>query len=74
MKEADKEVVKLGKRRVVLEEALADRAATADHTELTALGADLAVVLAALEAAEEQWLALAEEAEAAAAEAARNRR
>ncbi len=74
MKEADKEVVKLGKRRVVLEEALADKAATADHTELTALGAELADVLAALEAAEEQWLALAEEAEAAATEAARNRR
>jgi ATP-binding cassette subfamily F protein uup len=74
MKEADKEVVKLGKRRVVLEEALADKAATADHTELTALGAELAEVLAALEAAEEQWLALGEEAEAAAAEAARNRR
>jgi ATP-binding cassette subfamily F protein uup len=74
MKEADKEVVKLGRRRVALEEALADKAATADHTELTALGAELAEVLAALEAAEEQWLALGEEAEAAAAEAARNRR
>ena len=74
MKDADKEITRLGKRRVALEETLAERAGTADHTELTALGAELAEVLAALEAAEERWLALAEEAEAAAAEAQRNRR
>jgi ATP-binding cassette subfamily F protein uup len=74
MKDADKEVVRMGRRRVALEEQLAERASTADHTELTALGADLAQVVAALEAAEERWLELAEEAEAVAAEAARNRR
>jgi ATP-binding cassette subfamily F protein uup len=72
MKDADKEVVRLGRRRVVLEEALAEKAATADHTELTALGAELAQLVASLEAAEEQWLALAEEAEAAAPGAPRN--
>ena len=65
LKDADKEVVRLGRRRVVLEEALAEKAATADHTELTALGAELAQLVASLQAAEEQWLALAEEAEAA---------
>ena len=54
MKDADKEVVRLGRRRVVLEEALAEKAATADHTELTALGAELAQLVASLEAAEEQ--------------------
>ena len=63
MKEADKEVVRLGKRRVRLEEDLADKAGTADHSELTALGAELNEVLAALATAEERWLALAEEAE-----------
>jgi len=65
MKEADKEVVRLGRRRVKLEEDLADKAATADHAELTALGTELNEVLAGLAAAEERWLALAEEAEAA---------
>lgn len=74
MKDADKEVVRLGRRRVVLEEALAEKAATVDHTELTALGAELAQLVASLEAAEEQWLALAEEAEAAAPGAPRNDR
>jgi hypothetical protein len=58
----------------VLEERLADRAATADHTELTALGAELAELVASLEAAEERWLALGEEAEAAAPGAPRNPR
>ncbi len=74
MKDADKEVVRLGKRRVALEQALAEKAGTADHTELTALGAELTEVLAALDAAEERWLALAEEAEDAAREGARHRR
>ena len=63
MKEADKEVARLGRRRVVLEQALADKAASADHTELTALGAELTALLTQLEEAEERWLALAEEAE-----------
>ena len=49
MKEADKEVVRLGRRRVKLEEALAEKAATADHSELTSLGTELNDVLDSLE-------------------------
>jgi hypothetical protein len=63
MKDADKDIIRLGRRRVALEEELADRAGSSDHTVLTALGADLAAVMAALVAAEELWLALGEEAE-----------
>ena len=74
MKEADKDVARLGRRRVALEEELAERAGTADHTELAALGGRLEEVLAELGAAEDRWLALAEEAEEAAAEGARRRR
>jgi ATP-binding cassette subfamily F protein uup len=74
MKDADKEVVRLGRRRVALEESLAEKAGSADHTELTELGRQLTEVLAALEAAEERWLALAEEAEGAAREGGGERR
>jgi ATP-binding cassette subfamily F protein uup len=73
LKEADKEVVRLGRQRVKLEEDLAEKAATADHTELTDLGTRLNEVLAAIEAAEERWLALAEEAEVAAEGSTRHR-
>jgi ATP-binding cassette subfamily F protein uup len=73
MKDADKEIARLGRRRVALEQELADKAGRADHTELTALGAELATVLDALEAAEERWLALGEEAELAAEESTRRR-
>jgi ATP-binding cassette subfamily F protein uup len=73
MKDADKEIARLGRRRVALEQELADKAGRADHTELTALGAELATVLGALEAAEERWLALGEEAEQAAEESTRRR-
>jgi hypothetical protein len=37
--------------------------ATTDHVELTRLGTELRVVQDELDAAEEQWLALAEEAD-----------
>jgi hypothetical protein len=73
MKDADKEITRLGRRRVALEEDLADKAGVADHTELTSLGNQLAQVLTELEAAEELWLALGEESELAAEEAARRR-
>ena len=74
MKDADKEVTRLGRRRVALEEELAARAGDADHVELTRLGAELDDTTTALGEAEDRWLALAEEAERAATEAARNRR
>ncbi|HEY6534133.1 MAG TPA: ABC-F family ATP-binding cassette domain-containing protein [Acidimicrobiales bacterium] len=74
MKDADKEVTRLGRRRVALEQELADKAGAAEHTELTALGTELTAVRSALDEAEERWLALGEEAEAAAEEAARSRR
>ncbi len=72
-KEVDKELTKLGRRRERLEASLAEKASNADHTELTALGLELKEVLSSLDAAEERWLALAEESELAAEEAGRNR-
>ena len=62
MREADKEVQKLARRRDRLHEQLLE--AAADHKELARLGTEEAEVAAELEAAEEVWLALAEEAEA----------
>ncbi|HMQ25296.1 MAG TPA: hypothetical protein PKA98_04870, partial [Acidimicrobiales bacterium] len=62
MREADKEVQKLARRRDRLHEELLE--AAADHQELARLGTEEAEVAAELEAAEEAWLALAEEAEA----------
>ena len=64
MKEADKAITRLTRRREALEAELAEKASTAAHTELSELGAQLATVNAELAAAEESWLALAEEAEA----------
>jgi hypothetical protein len=61
LKAADKLVARLTKKRVALEAQLVD--AGADHEALTALGAELGEVIAALGAAEESWLALADEAE-----------
>ncbi len=60
LREADKEVTRLGRRRDRLHESLV---ATTDHLELTRLGAELAAVQDELDAAEERWLALAEQAE-----------
>ncbi|MSW45937.1 MAG: ATP-binding cassette domain-containing protein [Actinobacteria bacterium] len=64
MKEADKAIARLARRREALEADLATKAATAAHSELTELGAQLAAVNAELATTEESWLALAEEAEA----------
>ena len=64
MKEADKAITRLNRRRETLEADLAAKASTAAHTELTELGSQLGAVNAELAAAEESWLALAEEAEA----------
>ena len=60
LRDADKEVVRLGRRRDRLHEALVD---TTDHVELTRLGAELRAVQAELDAAEERWLDLAQQAE-----------
>jgi ATP-binding cassette subfamily F protein uup len=63
MRDAEKDVARLDRRREKLETELAEKAASADHTELRALGDALASVTAELAEAEETWLALGEEAE-----------
>jgi hypothetical protein len=63
MKEADKSIARLTKRRDALEIELAARATDASHLELADLGEQFAAVSAELASAEEAWLALAEEAE-----------
>ena len=63
IKEADKSIARLTKRRDVLEVELAERANTASHLELAELGEQFATVSAELATTEEAWLALAEEAE-----------
>jgi ATP-binding cassette subfamily F protein uup len=74
LKDLEKQVAKLTRTRTRLEADLAGKAGSADHTELTRLGAELTSVVDALDSAEEQWLALAEEAEAASAGAGPGRR
>ena len=64
LREADKEVARLGRKK---EKVLAALVATADHQELARLGAELDGVQDELDHAEERWLALAEEAEGEAA-------
>jgi ATP-binding cassette subfamily F protein uup len=61
LRDADKELAKLGRQRNKMHEALV---ATTDHVELTRLGAELRAVQEEIERTEERWLALAEEAEA----------
>jgi ABC-type phosphate transport system auxiliary subunit len=63
MKDADKEVARLTKRRDGIAADLAETAATRGHAELRELGAELTAVQSELDAAEERWLALGEEAE-----------
>jgi ATP-binding cassette subfamily F protein uup len=63
MKEADRSIARLTKRRDALEIELAARATDATHLELADLGEQFAAVSAELASAEEAWLALAEEAE-----------
>ena len=60
LRDTEKEMARLQRRRDQLGEALAG---TVDHVELTRLGSELAEVQATLDQAEEDWLALAEEAE-----------
>ena len=63
LREAQKEVDALERRRVKLEEELADAGAAADHDALSRAGTALAELQDQLSAAEECWLSLAEEAE-----------
>jgi len=60
LRNTEKQMAKLGRQRDKLHDALV---ATTDHVELTRLGAELRAVRDELDAAEEQWLALAEQAE-----------
>jgi ATP-binding cassette subfamily F protein uup len=61
MKRAESEMRKLEQRQAALEAELA--AAGSDHAALARIGAEMAAVGADLAAAEDGWLALAEEAE-----------
>ena len=60
LRDTEKQIAKLGRQRDKLHDTLV---ATTDHVELTRLGAELRAIQNELEATEEQWLALAEEAE-----------
>ena len=60
LREAEKGLTRLTRQREVIIESLT---ATTDHVELSRLGRELATADAALAAAEDAWLALAEEAE-----------
>jgi hypothetical protein len=60
LREAEKNMVKLGRQRDELVKALTG---VHDHVEMNRLGAELAAAQAALSDAEETWLALAEDAE-----------
>jgi ABC transport system ATP-binding/permease protein len=60
LREAEKNLTRLERQREKILESLA---ATVEHTDLTRLGDDLAVVQAELDQAEDAWLALAEAAE-----------
>jgi hypothetical protein len=60
LREAEKNVVRLTKRRDSIIESLT---ASADHREMTRLGTELAGAQAELEKAEDAWLMLAEGAE-----------
>jgi ATP-binding cassette subfamily F protein uup len=61
LREAEKDMARMQRQRDRITEALT---ATADHQEITRLGGELATAQAALDRAEEHWLALAEEFEA----------
>ena len=60
LRESEKDLMRLGRQRDRLHDALV---ATTDHVELTRLGAELVQLQQELDAAEERWLTLAEEAE-----------
>ena len=74
IKDLDKEIARLTKKRAKIEAELAEIASSGDHQAMVRLGADLDEVLTALDASEEQWLVLSEEAEAASADGPRHRR
>jgi ABC transport system ATP-binding/permease protein len=63
LRDAEKEVARLERQRDRLADQVAG--ASSDHERLAALGADIAAAEAALDAAEESWLALAAEADEA---------
>ncbi len=63
LKAVEREMARLDARRVALEAALEDAAATGDHERLAVVGSELTDVGAALAAVEDQWLALVEEAD-----------
>jgi len=60
LRDTEKQMAKLSRQRDKVHDALV---ATTDHVELTRLGAELRAVQDELDAAEERWLALAEEAD-----------
>ncbi|HWE70349.1 MAG TPA: ABC-F family ATP-binding cassette domain-containing protein, partial [Acidimicrobiales bacterium] len=62
LREMEKEVARLHRRKEQLTEALAG---AAGHAEMAEVGSELAAAQASLDEAEEQWLALAEAAESA---------
>jgi hypothetical protein len=62
LRRAEAELLRLQDRQAALEAELAG--ARGDHVALACVGEELAVVGTELAAAEERWLALAEEAEA----------
>ena len=65
IKDLEKEIKRLTKTKDRLETKVAELATSGNHVDLTTSGAELTSVIAALEAAEEHWLQLTEEAERA---------
>jgi ATP-binding cassette subfamily F protein uup len=65
VRDVEKEMAKLEKRRAALEAEVAGAAGAGDHQALRTTGQALAEVSAAHEAAEERWLELADELERA---------
>jgi ATP-binding cassette subfamily F protein uup len=65
LKEAESALNRLTRQRERIETELAEAAAAGDHRRLADLGRELDATTAALERAEEEWLARAEELEAA---------
>ena len=63
LRETEKQLTRLGRQRDKLHDALV---ATTDHVELTRLGVELRAVQDELDATEERWLELAEQAEGSA--------
>ena len=65
LKETDKEIARLAKAKGIAEGGLLEAGAVGDHKKLAEIGARLASLSESLASAEEKWLELAEEAEAA---------